>query len=76
MTRPKLVDNISNLIKSIEDEELLQSLYDMLKRHKSSKPGELWNTLTLEQKDEVLKAYDESDDEESLIPMEEIFKPK
>lgn len=76
MTRAKLLDNLSNLINSIEDEALLQSLYDMLKRHKSSKPGELWNSLTQEQKDEVLKAYDESDDEESLIPMDEIFKSK
>lgn len=74
MTHTKLVDSISNLIKSIEDVELLESLYEMLKNHKSSKPGELWNSLTQEQKDQVLKAYDESEDEDSLIPMEKVFK--
>lgn len=74
MTRTKLVDNISNLIQSIEDVDLLESLYEMLKSHKSSNPGELWNSLTPEQKEHVLKAYEESENDESLIPMEKIFK--
>ncbi len=76
MTRAKLVDNINNLVNSIEDMDLLESLYEMLKSHKTIKPGELWNSLTQEQKDEVLKAYEESEDEENLIPMEKIFKMK
>ncbi len=74
MTRTKLIENIYTLVKSIDNEELLQSLYELLKRHKNSKPGELWNSLTEEQKNEVLKAYDESEHEENLIPMEQIFK--
>ncbi len=74
MTRTKLIENIYTLVKSIDNEELLQSLYELLKRHKNSKPGELWNSLTEEQKNEVLKAFDESEHEENLIPMEQIFK--
>lgn len=76
MTRAKLVDNISKLIRSIEDVDLSESLYEMLKSHKSSKPGEMWNSLTQTQKDEVVKAYEESEDESSLIPMEKIYKNK
>ncbi|MBK7231732.1 MAG: hypothetical protein IPH93_05600 [Saprospiraceae bacterium] len=74
MTRTKLVDSINNLVKSIEDVDLLESLYEMLKNHKSSKPGELWNSLTQTQKDEVLQAYEESEVESNLISMEEICR--
>lgn len=74
MTRTKLIENINNLVKSIESEDLLQSLYEFLKSNKNSKPGALWNSLTQEQKDEVLQAYEESEHEENLIPMEQIFK--
>jgi len=76
MTRTKLINSISELIQHINDEELLQSLYDMLKRHNSAKSGELWSSISPEQKEKVLKAYEESENDENLIPVENIFKNK
>jgi hypothetical protein len=74
MTRTKLIENIQSLVKSIESEELLQSLYDFLKRHQNAKPGQLWNSLNEAQKEEVLKAAEESEHVENLIPMDQVFK--
>ncbi|MEP7195966.1 MAG: hypothetical protein ABI851_05560 [Saprospiraceae bacterium] len=74
MTRNTLINNISALVQSIENEDFLQSLYELLKNHKTIKPGELWNSLTQDQKDQVLKAFEDSENEENLIPEEKIFK--
>lgn len=45
----------------------------MLENHKSSKPGELWDTPTQTQKDEILLAQEESEVESTLIPIKKIF---
>ncbi|MBK6858988.1 MAG: hypothetical protein IPK91_13210 [Saprospiraceae bacterium] len=76
MTRTKLINSISELIQHINDQELLQLLYYMHIRHSSAKSGELWNSISPEQKEEVLKAYEESKNDENLIPVENIFKNK
>ena len=45
-----------------------------LKVRETTKPGGLWNSLTEEQKQEVLLAYEESDDENNLVDIEKVFK--
>lgn len=45
-----------------------------LKVRESDKPGRFWDTLTEEQKQEVLLAYDESEDENNLIDKERVFR--
>ena len=70
----KLKSNIHKMIDGIQNEQLLQTLYDFLKIRAVSQPGNLWNSLTEEQKQELLLAYDESEDVNNLINRDEIFK--
>ena len=70
----ELKSNIHKIVEEIQSEQLLQSLYDFLRTWELSKPGELWNSLTNEQKQEVLLSYDESEDEANLINRESIFR--
>ncbi|HWD87670.1 MAG TPA: hypothetical protein VG367_06050 [Mucilaginibacter sp.] len=56
------------LIDKIEDPEILEQFYDALSN--SVKPNNsLWATLTLEQQKGVLEAYEESEDEDNLVPL-------
>ena len=69
----ELKTNIHKIVDGIQSEQLLQTIYDFLKTRESSKPGGLWEKLTEEQKQEVLLAYDESDDETNLIERDKFF---
>jgi hypothetical protein len=61
-------------LKGYKSEQILQTLYDFLKVRESDKPGRFWENLTEEQKQEVLLAYDESEDENNLIDKEKVFR--
>jgi hypothetical protein len=67
MGTPELKSNIIKMVDDIQNQQLLQTLYDFLKVRETSKTGELWQSLTEEQKQEVLLAYDESEDEHNLV---------
>lgn len=71
-----LKSNIHKIVEGIESQQLLQTLYDFLKARETDQKGKLWDTLTEEQKKEVLLAFDESEDEKNLIDREEVFKRK
>lgn len=70
----ELKKNLLEMMGDIQDEQLLQSLYDFLKSHKISKTSSLWDKLSDNEKEQVLLAYEESEVEENLIPYREIFK--
>jgi len=70
----ELKSNIHKIIDGIQNEQLLKTIYDFLKVRETNKPGQLWNSLTPEQKEELLLAYDESEDESNLIDREKVFK--
>jgi hypothetical protein len=65
--------NIHKIVEKIHSEQLLQTIYDFLKARELNKPAQLWETLTEEQKKQVLLAYDESEDEHNLISREKMF---
>ena len=69
----ELKSNIHKMVDGIQNEQLLQTLYDFLKIRATSQPGNLWSSLTKEQRKEVLLAFDESEDEKNLINRDEIF---
>jgi hypothetical protein len=69
MGSPDLKSNIHKIIDCIENEQLLQTLYDFLKARNESQCGRLLQSLTEEQKKEVLLAYEESENDENLIPI-------
>ena len=70
----ELRSGIHEIVDRIQNEQLLQTLYDFLKVRESHKSGGLWNSLTEEQKQEVLLAYEESEDETNLVERGKVFK--
>ncbi len=74
MGTTELKRNLLEMMGNIQDEQLLQSLYDFLKSHEISKTSPLWDTLSTVEKEQVLLAYEESENEEDLISYKEIFK--
>ena len=70
----KLKSNIHQIVDRIQSEQLLETIYDFLKTRETTKPGEIWNGLTDEQKNEVLLSFEESEVEENLIDIDEVIK--
>ncbi len=76
MNTIELKTNIHNIVDRIQSEQLLRTLYDFLKIREKDTAGSLWESLTETQKQEVLLAYEESDDDSNLIEREKIFLKK
>lgn len=72
----ELKSNIHKIVDGIQNEHLLRVIYDFLKLKESEKSGGFWDSLTEEQKQEVLLAYDESEEDDNLIEREKVFKSK
>jgi hypothetical protein len=72
----ELKSNIHKIVDGIQSEQLLQAIYDFLKTREKNKSGRLWDTLTEEQKQEVLLSFDESEDENNLLDRDQVFKSK
>lgn len=70
----ELKSSIHKMVDEIQNQQLLQTLYDFLKVRKTAKPGQLWDSLTEQQKQQVLLAYEESENESNLIDRDEVFK--
>jgi len=68
----KTKEAFHKLIDNIEDEGLLNEYYNLISRLSNSQEGELWNTLTPEQKEELMLSYEESRDPKNLISHEEV----
>ena len=51
--------NIHKIVERIHNEELLQTLYDFLKVREKNKYGELWSSMTEEQKQEAQSILDD-----------------
>jgi hypothetical protein len=69
----ELRSNIHKIVDEIQNEQLLETIYDFLKVRETEKPGRLWDSLTNDQKQEILLAYDESEDKNNLIDREKVF---
>ena len=74
MTTIELKSRIHKTVDAIHNDQLLQTIYDFLKSNENSQTGELWKSLSEEQKNEVLLAFDESENEDNLIDGDELFK--
>jgi len=72
MNTLELKKNFHLLIDSIENENLLINFYDLIKMRSSTKEGQLWNRLTKQEQEELLLAFDESENHENLISLEEM----
>ena len=69
-----LKKNFHLLIDSIENENLLISFYELMKKRSSSKEGQLWNKLTQKEQDELLLSFEESENYENLISHDVMVK--
>ena len=67
MSTTVLRNNLHELIDKIENNDLLEAFYSFLLEKTKPGGGRLWPKLTKEQRDEILKAYEESEDEQNLI---------
>jgi hypothetical protein len=66
-----LKSEFHELIDQINDPEILVQFYDAINRSVNSE-GSLWRSLSAEQQQDVLTAYEESEDEVNWIPFSEI----
>jgi len=62
------------LIDSIDNEDLLASFYDLIKKRSSTKEGQLWNRLTYKEQEELISALEESENPVYLISNDEMKK--
>jgi hypothetical protein len=72
MSTLELRKSFHNLIDTIDNENILLFFYDMMKRKSSSKDGQIWNKLSVEQKEELLLSIKESENTDNLISHEEM----
>lgn len=70
----ELKSNLYKILDKIENEQLLQTIYDFLKQSENAEEGQIWKTLTEEQKKEVYLSYEESRDNKNLIDWEVVKK--
>lgn len=74
MRTTKLKSNIHQIVDRIQSEQLLETIYDFLKTRETTKSGEIWKSLTKEQKNEVLLSFEESQDEKNIIDLDQVIK--
>ena len=67
MNTIELKNDFHNLIDKIENENLLIKFYELIQKKVSSKDGQLWSRLTVEEQEELLQAERESEDDRNLI---------
>lgn len=70
----ELKSDLRKILDGIEDEQLLRAVYDFLKQRENAEVGQIWKTLTDEQKKEVYTSYEESKDDNNLTSWEDIRK--
>ena len=70
----ELKSNLHKIVDKIDNEQLLQTIYDFLKLSENSQEGQIWKSLTEEQKKEVYLSYQESEDDRNLVSWDEVNK--
>lgn len=70
----EMKSDLHKILDKIENEQLLRTVYDFLKQSENVEEGQIWKTLTEEQKREVYLSYEESQDDKNLIDWEDIKK--
>ena len=70
----ELKSNLHKMVDKIDNEQLLHAIYDFLKDRMGSEEGQIWKSLTDDQKNEVYLSYEESEDDDSLISWDDVKK--
>ncbi len=61
MEAVELKSNIHQIVDAIQNQQVLQTLYDFLKPKENEKNTFIWDSFNEEQKQELLLAYEESE---------------
>jgi uncharacterized beta-barrel protein YwiB (DUF1934 family) len=72
----ELKSDLHKILDKIENEQLLRTIYDFLKQRENTQEGQIWNTLTEEQKNEVYLSYKESHKDKNLIDWDRVENKK
>ena len=70
----ELKSDLRKILDRIEDEQLLRTIYDFLKQRENADVGQIWKTLTDEQRKEVYASYEESKEDNNLNSWEDVKK--
>jgi len=73
MSTVELKSHIIKLVEDSQNEELLETLLEIL-RKKGSSSDDMWEDLTSAQKQEILDSYEESENEENLVDKNKLFR--
>lgn len=60
-------EDFHKLIDKIEDEQLLKSYFVLVKRLNDNQTGSLWNSLSDDERNELMLSFEESLDNKKLI---------
>lgn len=71
MKTKDIKNDLHNLIDSIDNDLLLMKFYDLMIKSTSNKEGELWNSLSEDQKNQLLLAEMESNEPDNLISFDQ-----
>jgi len=74
MSTAELKSTLHRILEEIEDVRLLRAIHSFLEERVTHETGGIWEKLSDEQREEVLLAYEESENEENLIDWEEVKK--
>lgn len=72
MDKSTIKSDFHRLIDRIDNEELLSAFYLLLEKRSQQQRGKLWDSLTEEEKNELLSSYEESQDENNWISGDQI----
>jgi len=70
----ELKSDLHKILDRIENEQLLRTIYDFLKQRETAEEGQIWKSLSEEQKNEVYLSYEESQDDKNLIDWDTLKK--
>lgn len=74
MSTTEIKLNLHKIVDRIDDERLLRVIYDFLEVREKSTEGQIWNTLTPDQQQEVLQAYEDSENDSNLIDDKDVWR--
>jgi hypothetical protein len=72
MNTVEIKNSFHKLIDRIDNEKILSRFYEILERASAVKDGSLWERLSSEEKQELLKIDLETDSEDNLIPLQSL----
>lgn len=73
MSITEVRNQFHTLIDEVDNPLLLEKFFDILKQTLQGENAKMWNTLSKSEKNEVLKAYEESKDENNLVAHEDVM---